>query len=49
MVKNILNNQNKGNPEVLKILIELGADINAVDNERKTPLMHAAIDGNFSK
>jgi len=36
----------ENNFEIAKILIENGADINAVDNEGWTPLMRAALSGN---
>jgi len=36
----------EGNSEIVKTLIEYGADIDSVDNENWTPLMRAAISGN---
>ncbi len=36
----------EGNFEILKILLESGADANAIDNEGWTPLMRAALSGN---
>ncbi len=36
----------ENNFEIIKILVESGADVNAVDNEGWTPLMRAALAGN---
>ncbi len=36
----------EGNFEIVKVLIENGADVNVVDNEGWTPLMRAALAGN---
>ena len=41
--------QNKGYIEVFRTLIEHGADINAVDTTERTPLLVAAMHGNWSE
>ena len=39
---NAARSRNNRNPDVLRLLIDLGADVNAVDNNGRTPLMLAA-------